>query len=34
MADDKKDDDKKDDVGAKAGELFFKSRTVLGDRRD
>ena len=29
MADDKKDDDKKDDVGAKAGELFFKSRTVL-----
>ncbi|MDA8586238.1 ATP-dependent Clp protease proteolytic subunit [Rhodobacteraceae bacterium] len=29
MADDKKDDDKKDDVGAKAGELFFKSRNVL-----
>ena len=27
--DDKKDDDKKDDVGPKAGELFFKSRTVL-----
>ncbi|CAN0600344.1 unnamed protein product [Ectocarpus sp. 12 AP-2014] len=29
MADDKKDDDKKDDVGPKAGELFFKSRNVL-----
>lgn len=30
MADDKKkDDDKKDDAGSKAGELFFKSRTVL-----
>jgi ATP-dependent Clp protease protease subunit len=29
MADEKKDDDKKDDVGAKAGELFFKSRNVL-----
>ena len=27
--DDKKDDDKKDDAGPKAGELFFKSRTVL-----
>ena len=27
--DDKKDDDKKEDVGPKAGELFFKSRTVL-----
>ena len=30
MADDKKkDDDKKEDVGSKAGELFFKSRNVL-----
>ncbi len=29
MADEKKEDDKKEDVGAKAGELFFKSRTVL-----
>lgn len=29
MADEKKDDDKKDDLAAKAGELFFKSRTVL-----
>ena len=29
MADDKKDDDKKEDVGPKAGELFFKSRNVL-----
>jgi ATP-dependent Clp protease protease subunit len=27
--DDKKDDDKKENVGGKAGELFFKSRTVL-----
>lgn len=27
--DEKKDDDKKEDAGAKAGELFFKSRTVL-----
>ncbi len=27
--DDKKDDDKKESVGSKAGELFFKSRTVL-----
>ncbi|MCV6595304.1 MAG: ATP-dependent Clp protease proteolytic subunit [Silicimonas sp.] len=29
MADDKKDDDKKDEMNPKAGELFFKSRTVL-----
>ena len=29
MADDKNDDDKKEDVGPKAGELFFKSRNVL-----
>lgn len=29
MADKKKDDDDKKDVGGKAGELFFKSRTVL-----
>lgn len=29
MADDSKEDDKKDDVGPKAGELFFKSRNVL-----
>ncbi len=29
MADDKKDDDKKESMGGKAGELFFKSRTVL-----
>ncbi|MEO1537699.1 MAG: ATP-dependent Clp protease proteolytic subunit [Pseudomonadota bacterium] len=27
--DDKKDDDKKEGAGGKAGELFFKSRTVL-----
>ena len=27
--DDKKDDDKKEGPGGKAGELFFKSRTVL-----
>lgn len=27
--DDKKDDDKKESAGGKAGELFFKSRTVL-----
>ena len=29
MADDKKDDDKSEDAGPKAGELFFKSRNVL-----
>ena len=29
MADDKKDDDKEEGVGPKAGELFFKSRNVL-----